>query len=254
MPDACYNPASMSLPTTNEVNAAAGSPLIEPDPAARKRRFKKRCEETKNVYQNWQIRVHRSLSWSLKAAVLGESQPEAELLFHWIAFNSLYGRWNAAKNVPDIDHDSRRDFINHFARLDRPAVAACLLAAKPTLRKLLGSPYLSNVFWKAPEAPKATQVATADLFKLDGMLKGKVDGDHARLLDLAFERVSVLRGQLVHGASSGGSRLNRGVLSACLDWMRTSVPLMQHLSIEHGANDDWPDLCYPPINTGSPGR
>ena len=24
------------------------------------------------------------------------------------------------------------------------------------------------------------------------------------------------------------------------------VPFIQNIAIEHGANDDWPDLCYPP--------
>jgi len=217
---------------------------FDPSPAALKRRFKQRCSDTNNVFQNWQIRVHRSLSWSLRAVGLAESHPEAELLFHWIAFNSLYGKWDAERNVPAVDNTSRNEFLRAFVRAGGEPCRVFLVERKAVLKKLLGSPYLSTMFWRDPKAPRAASLATAELYKLDGMLSAKQE---ARVFELAFERVFVFRGQLVHGASSGGSRLNRSTLTASLEWMRDAVPLVQYLTIEHGAHNDWPDLCYPPI-------
>jgi hypothetical protein len=217
---------------------------FDPSPAARKRRFKVRCGETNQLFQNWQIRVHRSLSWSLRAEKLAEAHPEAELLFHWIAFNSLYGSWDAERNAPEVDSKSRNEFLRVFISAGGEPCGVFLGQRKAVLKKLLGSPFLSGVFWRDPNAPRAESLATAELYKIDGMLNNR---QYARLFELAFERVFVFRGQLVHGASSGGSSLNRSTLSASLEWMRDAVPLVQHLAIEHGAHNDWPELCYPPI-------
>jgi len=222
----------------------ADAPLIERDPAILKRRFKQRCAATNNVYQNWLIRVHRSLSWSIRAATLAQQHPEAELLYLWIALNSLYARWNNERNVPDQDHPSRGDFLRAFTSVETDRVIEFLRVSKPILRKLLGSPYLSNVFWRDPTSARAADLARQDVYNLDRLLR---DRRADKLLNAALDRVFVFRGQLVHGASSGGSRLNRSSLESCLEFMRGVVPLLQHLVIEHGAHDDWPDLCYPPV-------
>ncbi|MFN4241831.1 MAG: hypothetical protein ACK4PI_01190 [Tepidisphaerales bacterium] len=217
---------------------------FDPDPQALKRRFKQRCVETGGVYRNWQIRVHRSLSWSLRAKTFGEAHPEAELLYLWIALNSLYGEWDAAECRPAHDGSSRRRFLRRLVRADASRCAQFLRERKPVLKKLLSSPFLSSTFWRNPDAPSAREHAIAELYQLDRLLR---HGPHDRLLELAFDRVAVFRGQLVHGASSGGSRLNRGTLAACLEWLRGAVPLTQHLAIEHLADDDWPAMCYPPL-------
>jgi hypothetical protein len=79
---------------------------------------------------------------------------------------------------------------------------------------------------------------------LDRHLK---NGDVGTVVIQAMHRLFVLRGQLVHGASSGGSRLNRGSLKYCLWALERFVPAVIHTVIEFGCHDDWPDLCYPPI-------
>lgn len=220
------------------------TPDVDPDPLTLKRIFKQRCADTGSVFRNWQIRVHRSLSWSIRARSFGDDQPEAALLFHWIAFNSLYGRWDNIHARPAYDSSERNRFLRRAEGAEPRAFEEFLHRHKPVLKKLLGTPFLSNTFWRNPDAPKAREQATADLFRLDGLLR---NGPRARLLEIAFERVYVLRGQLVHGASSSGSRLNRTTLTHCLEWMRSVVPLLQHVTIHRLADDDWPELCYPPV-------
>ena len=63
--------------------------------------FKERCQATENRYQNWQIRVHRSLSWLERAFEMdAETQPDGRLLYDWISFNALYGKWNEREGYP----------------------------------------------------------------------------------------------------------------------------------------------------------
>ena len=52
-------------------------------------RFKLLQGQTNNVYQNWQIRVHRSLSWFNRSTQLPADQPETKFLLLWISFNCL---------------------------------------------------------------------------------------------------------------------------------------------------------------------
>ena len=106
------------------------------------------------------------------------------------------------------------------------------------------NPYLTADFWRQHDHPKAKGWATADANYLDKHLK---EGHVCVVLGQILQRLAVFRGQLVHGASSGGSRLNRGSLKYCTMTMEVLLPLMIHLVIEHGCSDDWPDLCYPPI-------
>jgi hypothetical protein len=72
------------------------------------------------------------------------------------------------------------------------------------------------------------------------------------LLTMALDRVYVLRGQIVHGAATRGSSLNRAVLQQCGQVLEGLLPPMLRLAIEHGAHDNWPALCYPPIYEEGP--
>lgn len=213
-------------------------------PDALKSRFKQRCIATNNIHQNWQIRVHRAISWLKRAAQFSQDQPEAKLLFLWIGFNSLYSRWNAERNAPDQDSQARRDFLDRLCVWDGPLFTEVLRKSRGLARKLLSDPYLSDVFWKEPDHPKARGWATEDASFFDRNLAA---GKAALVLNQTMQRVFVLRGQLVHGASTGGSRLNRGSLKYCLMILELLVPLFVHVTIEHGCHDEWPELCYPPV-------
>jgi hypothetical protein len=129
---------------------AVGQPFLSPSPDTLKARYKQICEQVPDNSENWRIRVHRSLSWSKRAAALPEDQPEARFLMLWIAINSLYGRWNAERNVPDVDNIARHEFADRLCRMDGPAVAAVIQPSRGLAKKLLGNPYLSHVFWRDP--------------------------------------------------------------------------------------------------------
>jgi len=214
------------------------------DPQSLKARFTARREAINNIHQNWAIRVHRSISWAKRAGQFSDDQPEAQLLFLWIALNSLYGRWDNLKNKPDSDGPSRQAFIRKVCCMDSPLINSVLRRHKPLLKQLLGEPYLSPIFWRNPLHPDARKNAIEDLYHLDRNLKNP---DCGRLLSQVLDRIAVLRGQIVHGAATGGGRLNRQAVRHSLEMLRVLVPILQHIVIEHGCNDDWPELCYPPL-------
>jgi hypothetical protein len=229
-----------SAQSSQAINASSADSI----PVALKARFKKRAAATGEVFQNWQIRVHRSLSWLKRAAEFRDDQPEAQFLYLWISLNSLYSRWNATTNQPDADGASRAAFLRQICEVDKRAFADLLKRSRGLARKLLQNPYLSATFWRDPENPKAKGWATQDASFYDRNLK---EGHVCRVLEQAVDRLFVLRGQIVHGASTGGSRLNRSSLNYALKFLQVFVPLVVQVVIDNGANDEWPDLCYQPV-------
>src|SRR5262245_2573396 len=86
---------------------------------ALRQRFKTRCSETDQRFQNWQIRVHRSLSWFERAIDTDpEDQPDGRLLYGWIAFNALYGRWDNQAGFAAPDMGAWRDFLGTVLQQD----------------------------------------------------------------------------------------------------------------------------------------
>lgn len=70
-------------------------------------RLKQLQVETNHVYQNWQIRVHRSLSWLKRSEELLDDQPDFKFMLLWIALNSLYSRWGSERSAPAHEAASR---------------------------------------------------------------------------------------------------------------------------------------------------
>ena len=107
--------------------------------------------------------------------------------------------------------------------------------------KLAENKYLDPRLWQNPSEPGNLR---RRYFEATSLFFEK------RWLDLAiltFERVYVLRGQLVHGAATRGSRLNRETLEQSLTILEQLLLPMLEVVIEQLANDDWPPLCYPPL-------
>lgn len=220
----------------------AESPL---NPAALKTRFKKQCNDHPDSPDNWGIRAHRALSWHKRATELPADQPEARYLFYWISLNSLYSRWDAQRNAPGADRDTRQSFIRRLIQFDSGGrISAMLHQQRPLIKKILGNPFLSSVFWRDPHHPKARGWASEDVNYLE---KNFREHNYQKLLEQVFDRLYVLRGQLVHGASTGGSHLNRTTLYHCLMMLAQMVPVILELVIDQGIDANWPELCYPPV-------
>jgi hypothetical protein len=219
------------------------------DAADLRARFKARCRATGDVHQNWQIRVHRSLSWLTRGLEFPESEPEARFLYLWIALNSLYSSWNAEHNAPQSDSTARKRFLHWLCAQDLELIAQQLHQHRGLIKRLLGDPYLAAQFWRNPNHPKAKGWAAQDANHLDQHLKARA---YDRLLEQTMDRLFILRGQIVHGASTRGSRHNRSALSYAIKTLERFVPACLHITIEHGCNDDWPEICYPPAPGTAP--
>ncbi len=107
--------------------------------------------------------------------------------------------------------------------------------------------YLNQYFWQDPSAKSAGKART-------GRHKAQswyVEGRWLIILEQLVTRIYLLRCQLTHGAATCGSRLNRTSLKHCVTMMGWRLPGMLQVWIEHGADEDWGPMCYPPVNLSS---
>lgn len=214
-------------------------------PAELRPRFKAICKATEQRFQNYQIRVHRALSWWERARELDSAEhPDGRLLYGWIAFNSLYGVWDEMSGGPAKDRETWQQFLSRAFTWDTDELLPRQLRQyREQVLQLLENKYLDMQFWRRRNGASGNHHGRRSrgpsLF---------VERRWCELLIAAFDRVYVLRGQIVHGAATRGSRLNRRALIGAVELLEAFLAPIVHLAIEHGPHDDWPPLCYPPID------
>jgi hypothetical protein len=67
------------------------------------------------------------------------------------------------------------------------------------------------------------------------------------ILDKLIERVYLLRCQLVHGAATCNGQLNRATLRSCDGILGYLLPAFMLTIVDHGTEENWGPLCYPPL-------
>ncbi|MFQ5700004.1 MAG: hypothetical protein ACE5IL_17210 [Myxococcota bacterium] len=193
--------------------------------------------------ESWRIRVHRAISWLEQAEELPPEQQDLRFVALWIAFNSLYGEWDRDEHQPVRDASSRRRLAARLVDLDAPRVEWLLRGSRSTLKSVLSSRYLLADYWKDPDDEKRWTRHFEDARRLQRNLDGE---QILRVLQQTLHRLTVLRGQVFHGQSTRGSRLNRAVVRPCGQLLASFVPVFIEIVLEEGADDEWGPVGFPP--------
>jgi hypothetical protein len=191
------------------------------------------------------VRIHRSISWLTRAAQEVDDF-DVQFVFLWIAFNAAYAKAFGSEET------SRAQLASFFTVLDRLDDSRTLNAIvmkqfSGPIRTLISNRYVFEPFWKAlrdhdasspwerllQETAKAATRAT-----LDGRLLG--------VLPVVFDRLYVLRNQLVHGGATWNSAANRLQVKDGAHFMGAFVPAILQLMIEH-PEADFGEVMYPVV-------
>lgn len=191
------------------------------------------------------VRFHRACSWMARVERISEGEDaDLALICLWIAFNALYGQWNALKREPKPDRESWQEFIARMLKLDRQGrIAAMLQEHKRLVLALFDDEYVSAYFWQEPSAERGKKARNAKLRAHSWY----VEQAWTMILEEIVGRVYVMRCQLVHGAATYGGKLNRYSLAHCVTMMQRLLPTLLLVWIDHGADEDWGPMCYPPL-------
>ncbi|MCB9925600.1 MAG: hypothetical protein H6822_25845 [Planctomycetaceae bacterium] len=193
------------------------------------------------------IRFHRACSWLARVEQMGdEIEYDLALILQWVAFNALYGQWDESLGEPLRDRECWRVFADRVLDLDsEDRIRQILLEHKRLVLSLLEDEYLSKFFWEDPGQERAGK-ARSKKYKAQSWF---VEGSWKLIVEQILERIYLMRCQLSHGAATFGGTLNRTSLRRCSTMMDRLLPTMMLVFIDHGGDEDWGIMCYPPMKT-----
>lgn len=198
--------------------------------------------------QGYWDRLHRAESWIDRAKSLKEQEwDEGPFIFYWIAFNALYGQHNERRETDSKDIEK---FLKRICKLDQEDGSLSLILGNIHIKRktesLLNNQFLSEIYWK--------EKGRSRNFKLnqDSNRKKAQNTYKRRELDeltILFERLRVLRNQIIHGCSTDKSHSNKGSLRPALIIMKELVPQFLKIFKDHGQREKWGKVPYPRSNS-----
>ena len=190
------------------------------------------------------IRFHRACSWLQRLEELdGDADLDLVLTGQWIAFNALYGQWDEKRCEPLADRECWRRFLDRVRGLDADGlIGELLMDHKRLVMAILDDSHLGSFFWKAPSTQLALRT-THDRRDANTWYQQKQWG---LILEKTADQIYLLRCQMLHGASTYNSRLNRSSVRRCSQFMAHLLGVSMTVWIDHGSDEDWGTMCYPP--------
>lgn len=191
------------------------------------------------------IRFHRACSWLQRVEEIQDDEVlDHVLLSLWTAFNALYGQWDGERLEPVSDVECWQHFLDRMLALDQTnLIQSQLVEHKKLVLALFDDEYLSRFFWQAPTDRRAKRVRRTR-FDAQGWY---VEENWNMVLQRLFERIYLLRCQLVHGASTYNSSYNRIAIRRCSQMMEHVLRTFLRVWAQWGADEDWGIMCYPPM-------
>ena len=191
------------------------------------------------------LRIHRALSWLIRSEQELDDQ-DARFIFQWIALNAAYAREFGRE---ETERDRARGFIENLVGLDEDNRLQQALFQQFTgpVRTLIDNKFTFEPFWTAMRTHDSSdrwEVSFANGKK--AALSAIMQGDTAKVLGIVFDRLYVLRNQLIHGGATWNSQINRAQIADGATILGTIVPLMIAILMEH-PEQDYGDVLYPVV-------
>lgn len=209
---------------------------------AMKTRLKRDAEK---YPESTRVRLHRALSW-LGRAERETKDPDAAFLFLWIAFNAAY-----AREFGQDENERRRltDFIATLLAADRDKTLHAIVFKQFSgpIRTLIDNKFVFEPFWRAlREHDSSNRWEASFNASHKAALASIMQGDTATVLSIVFDRLYVLRNQLVHGGATWNSSINRAQVQDGVRILDALIPTILRQMLEH-PELEFGDVLYPVI-------
>ena len=196
------------------------------------------AEERENPFN---LRMRRATSW-LARAEQERDDPDATFIFYWIAFNAAY--------AGDIAGE-RAAFKAYFGKIlalrdGRAMFSEMSSKFAEAISKFIPNKYVFPDFWTDGSFRQATdpQVWRPSLNKsINRFNQATRDGNIRDILEELFDRLYVLRNQLLHGGATWQGSVNRIQVQDGAAIMAFLVPRFINLMLDK-PDDDWGIPAY----------
>lgn len=191
------------------------------------------------------LRTHRAISWIGRAEACGEDD-DARFIFLWITFNAAYAD---EQEFQAVAPGERSAFFEYFVRLvaldqDQRIYKALWQRFSGPVRMLMENRYVFNPFWQYHNGIDGFE-DWEKRFKTSArtFTTAFQAGDIARVLSFVFDRLYVLRNQLVHGGSTWNSGVNRAQIRDGAEILGFLMPVFIDIMMDN-PNENWGKPFY----------
>jgi hypothetical protein len=192
------------------------------------------------------LRVHRALSWLGRAEVETED-PDIRFILLWVGFNAAY--------AAEIDRESESErgvfqtFFEAVVQLDtRDRIYTAVWRRFPhEIRLLLANRHIYSAFWKHQNGVQGYEDWAERMSKSQRALNGAIaHKDTAKILAVLFDRLYVLRNQLIHGGATWNSGVNRSQVNDGAALLGVLLPVFIDILMDNPSHD-WGKPYYPVV-------
>lgn len=194
------------------------------------------------------VRLHRAISW-LKRAEVEVGDHDARFIFLWIAFNAAYAR---EFGFDKPERELLKAFLATLVRADAERLIHKVVFEQFTgpVRLLIDNKYVFDPFWRALRDQDGSN-EWGMRFEQDkrAALRSVVSNDTVKVLGVIFDRLYVLRNQLVHGGATWNGKVNRTQVGDGANLLGSLLPVMIGLMLDH-PELGFGEIAYPVVGSG----
>ena len=192
------------------------------------------------------LRVHRAISW------LGRSEVETDdvdvrFILLWISFNSAYTAHIESDGVSE--RGAFKAYFETLVDLDKGhrIYNAVWTRFSQEIRLVFDNRYVFSPFWSHFNGVEGFSDWEERLAKRKRSIATALsDRDTARILATLFDRLYVLRNQMVHGGATWNSSVNRNQIRDGAAVLGCLLPIFIDIMMDHPARD-WGQPYYPVV-------
>jgi len=191
------------------------------------------------------VRLHRAISWLRRAGSESEDF-DSRFIFLWIAFNAAYAR---EFGLAETERERLAEFFRLLLDADAEKRLSQIAFKQFTgpIRTLLDNKFVFEPFWKAlREHDSSARWEERFAASRKAALASVMAGDTAKVLSIVFDRLYVLRNQLVHGGATWNSAVNRAQVKDGTAIMMAVIPTLIDLMLDH-PEIDFGEILYPVV-------
>ncbi len=193
------------------------------------------------------LRVHRALSWIARAEEADDA--DGRFIFLWIAFNAAYADESEFQMIAPPAREAFADFFRKVNSLDpgQRIYNAIWENFSGPIRVLMENRFVFYAFWQHYNGMNGYEDWGTRFYKSNRQfINAFKKRDTVRVLGNVFDRLYVLRNQLVHGGSTWNSDINRDQVRDGAAILEFLVPVFVDVMMDN-PQEDWGRPFYPVV-------
>ena len=198
--------------------------------------------------ENFALRVHRAISW-IQRAEKEADDPDIAFTCYWIAFNAAYAEYT--DQYPDSTARERfGEYFNRLLELDKAGTIHTAIWDRfsVSIRDLLENQYVYEPFWRDAHRGRGSRRWQDEFDRdLSGINFALAARQSEYILAKLFDRLYVLRNQILHGGATWNSSVNRSQVRDGAAIMAFLIPAFVNVMMDH-PDEPWGANYYPVVD------